>query len=93
MHLQSSLTYEPPSSSLAMAFTELQWPHLGSKHSRRPANLSSKKWTRILGCKLSDVIEEGPNAILNKSENAQPAIMAVSIMILRVLENEFRLQA
>lgn len=43
----------------------------------------------ILGCKLSDIIADGPNAILNKSENAQPAIMAVSIMILRVLEQDF----
>lgn len=38
---------------------------------------------------MSDTIADGPSAILNKSENAQPAIMATSIMILRVLENEF----
>ena len=43
----------------------------------------------ILKCPLSQIIADGPNSILNKSENAQPAIMATSIMILRVLEREF----
>ncbi|KIV88305.1 hypothetical protein PV10_07999 [Exophiala mesophila] len=43
----------------------------------------------ILGCSLSTLIDQGPIAQLDKSENAQPAIMAVSIMILRVLEQEF----
>ncbi|KIW67555.1 hypothetical protein PV04_06799 [Phialophora macrospora] len=43
----------------------------------------------ILKCKLSTLIEEGPILHLDKTENAQPAIMAVSIMILRVLEQEF----
>lgn len=43
----------------------------------------------ILGCKLSTLIDEGPILHLDKSENAQPAIMAVSIMILRVLEKDF----
>lgn len=43
----------------------------------------------ILGCKLSTLIDEGPILQLDKSENAQPAIMAVSIMILRVLEKDF----
>ena len=38
---------------------------------------------------LSKVIEEGPNSKLTATENAQPAIMATSIMILRVLEEEF----
>ncbi|KAK5946399.1 hypothetical protein PMZ80_000542 [Knufia obscura] len=43
----------------------------------------------ILGVKLSEIIEEGPVSLLDKTENAQPAIMATSVMILRVLEQEF----
>lgn len=43
----------------------------------------------ILGYKLSDVIQEGPGRVLNLTPNAQPAIMATSILILRVLEKEF----
>lgn len=43
----------------------------------------------LLGYKLSKIIEEGPNRALKSTENAQPAIMATSILILRVLENEF----
>lgn len=38
---------------------------------------------------LSRIIAEGPNSALNATENSQPAIMATSIMILRVLEREF----
>ncbi|PWY93844.1 malonyl CoA-acyl carrier protein transacylase [Aspergillus sclerotioniger CBS 115572] len=43
----------------------------------------------ILGFKLSQILSEGPNAELNKTENSQPAIMATSILILRILEEEF----
>jgi len=43
----------------------------------------------ILKCNLSKTIEDGPQFLLDKTQNAQPAIMAVSIMILRVLEKEF----
>ncbi|KAL3473735.1 acyl transferase/acyl hydrolase/lysophospholipase [Aspergillus californicus] len=43
----------------------------------------------ILGFRLSQIISEGPNSELNKTENSQPAIMATSIMILRILESEF----
>ena len=43
----------------------------------------------ILKTKLSEVIIEGPNTKLNETENAQPAIMATSVMILRILEQEF----
>lgn len=43
----------------------------------------------ILGFKLSQVISDGPSTHLNQTENAQPAIMAVSILILRILESEF----
>lgn len=38
---------------------------------------------------LTKIISEGPNSTLTATENAQPAIMATSIMILRVLEREF----
>ncbi|KAL8711352.1 MAG: hypothetical protein Q9220_004249 [cf. Caloplaca sp. 1 TL-2023] len=43
----------------------------------------------ILHVPLSRIIAEGPNSALTATENAQPAIMATSIMILRVLEQEF----
>lgn len=43
----------------------------------------------LLGYKLSTIIEEGPNSKLTATENAQPAIMATSILILRILEHEF----
>ncbi|CAG7917237.1 unnamed protein product [Penicillium olsonii] len=42
-----------------------------------------------LGFKLSRVISEGPNSKLNRTENSQPAVMATSILILRILEKEF----
>lgn len=42
----------------------------------------------LLGYKLSKIIEEGPNNTLTSTENAQPAIMATSILILRILEQE-----
>ena len=38
---------------------------------------------------LSKIIADGPNSQLTATQNAQPAIMATSIMILRVLEREF----
>ncbi|KAL6158677.1 [acyl-carrier-protein] S-malonyltransferase [Exserohilum turcicum] len=38
---------------------------------------------------LTRVIESGTNAELTKTENAQPAIMATSILILRILERDF----
>lgn len=41
-----------------------------------------------LGQKLSSIIFEGPEDTLTLTENAQPAIMATSIAILRVLEKE-----
>ena len=43
----------------------------------------------ILSTPLSQIIAEGPNSTLTATQNAQPAIMATSIMILRVLEQEF----
>lgn len=47
----------------------------------------------IVGHKLSDVIQGGPGKVLNLTPNAQPAIMATSIMILRILEKEFGFRA
>ncbi|KAK5127532.1 hypothetical protein LTR85_006871 [Meristemomyces frigidus] len=38
---------------------------------------------------LSKIIADGPNSTLTATENAQPAIMMTSIIILRVLEQEF----
>lgn len=43
----------------------------------------------VLGFSLSRIITDGPNSKLNETENSQPAIMATSILILRVLEREF----
>ncbi len=43
----------------------------------------------LLGFPLSRTIAEGPNSTLTATANAQPAIMATSIMMLRVLEDEF----
>lgn len=43
----------------------------------------------ILGFRLSRLISEGPNSDLNKTENSQPAIMATSILILRILQESF----
>ncbi|KAI0144231.1 Mu homology domain-containing protein [Hypoxylon sp. NC0597] len=42
-----------------------------------------------MGYKLSDVIQNGPSRVLTATPNAQPAIMATSILILRILETEF----
>lgn len=42
-----------------------------------------------LGVPLTKIIADGPNSKLTATENAQPAIMATSIVILRVLEQEF----
>lgn len=43
----------------------------------------------ILGFRLSRTITDGPSSSLNKTENSQPAIMATSVLILRILEKEF----
>ncbi|MFM8992551.1 MAG: ACP S-malonyltransferase [Alphaproteobacteria bacterium] len=44
-----------------------------------------------LGQKLSRVMFEGPDGELVLTANAQPALMAVSVAVVRVLEQEFRL--
>jgi [acyl-carrier-protein] S-malonyltransferase len=43
----------------------------------------------ILDQKLSKIIFEGPAEELTKTQNAQPALMAFSIALVRVLEKEF----
>src|ERR1700761_3505102 len=42
-----------------------------------------------LGQKLSVLMREGPDEDLTLTENAQPALMAVSVAVMRVLEKEF----
>ena len=42
-----------------------------------------------LGRKLSDIIWGDDDAALTMTENAQPALMAVSMAVVRVLENDF----
>jgi malonyl CoA-acyl carrier protein transacylase len=42
-----------------------------------------------LNLPLTSIIESGTNAELTLTENSQPAIMATSILILRVMEREF----
>lgn len=44
---------------------------------------------QLMGYKLSDIIQNGPSKVLTQTTNAQPAIMATSIFILRILEREF----
>jgi [acyl-carrier-protein] S-malonyltransferase len=41
-----------------------------------------------LSQKLTDVMWEGPKDVLTLTENAQPALMAVSMAVMRVLEHE-----
>lgn len=43
----------------------------------------------ILGVNLSKIMFEGPSEELTKTENTQPALMAVSIALTTVLEKEF----
>lgn len=55
----------------------------------RICNPFLEEMDHILSTPLSKIIAEGPNSTLTATPNAQPAIMATSIMILRVLEQEF----
>lgn len=48
-----------------------------------------QKTDEILGVNLSKIIFEGPSEELTKTENTQPALMAVSIALTTVLEREF----
>lgn len=53
------------------------------------ANPILQEIDHLMGYKLSDVIQNGPSKNLTQTTNAQPAIMATSILILRILEKEF----
>jgi len=48
-----------------------------------------QKTDEILGVNLSKIMFEGPSDELTKTENTQPALMAVSIALTTVLEKEF----
>lgn len=53
-----------------------------------PARQVFEEVDTALGEKLSTVIFEGPQDTLTLTQNAQPALMAVSLAVLRVLETE-----
>jgi [acyl-carrier-protein] S-malonyltransferase len=53
-----------------------------------PARAVFEEVDGALGTKLSAVIFEGPIETLTLTENAQPALMAVSLAVMRVLEAE-----
>ena len=48
-----------------------------------------QKVDEILGVNLAKIMFEGPSDELTKTENTQPALMAVSIALITVLEKEF----
>ena len=48
-----------------------------------------KKVDEILGINLSKIMFEGPQDELIKTENTQPALMAVSVALIEVLEKDF----
>jgi [acyl-carrier-protein] S-malonyltransferase len=52
------------------------------------ARLVFEEVDEALGQRLSSLMFEGPEADLTLTENAQPALMAVSIAVLRVMETE-----
>src|SRR6187399_1866681 len=53
-----------------------------------PAQRIFEEVDEALGSKLSTIIFEGPAETLTLTENAQPALMAVSLAVMRVLETE-----
>jgi [acyl-carrier-protein] S-malonyltransferase len=53
-----------------------------------PARQVFQEVDEALGAKLSGIIFEGPQDTLTLTENAQPALMAVSLALIRVLEAE-----
>jgi len=53
-----------------------------------PARLVFEEVDAALGERLSDIIWNGPADTLMLTENAQPALMAVSLAVMRVLEAE-----
>ena len=46
-----------------------------------------------LSKKLSDIIFNGPNEKLTLTENAQPAIMTISMAVIKVLEIDFKISS
>ena len=54
-----------------------------------PAREVFEEVDEALGQKLSVLMRDGPEAELTLTENAQPALMAVSLAVVRVLEKEF----
>ncbi len=48
-----------------------------------------KKVDEILGINLTKIMFEGPQEELTKTENTQPALMAVSIALIEILEKDF----
>jgi [acyl-carrier-protein] S-malonyltransferase len=53
-----------------------------------PARALFEEVDAALGSKLSAIIFEGPAEMLTLTENAQPALMAMSLAVMRVLEAE-----
>jgi [acyl-carrier-protein] S-malonyltransferase len=53
-----------------------------------PARAVFEEVDAALGSKLSAIIFEGPTETLTLTENAQPALMAMSLAVMRVLEAE-----
>lgn len=53
-----------------------------------PARAVFDEVDAALGERLSNIIWEGPGDVLTLTQNAQPALMAVSLAVLRVLEAE-----
>lgn len=55
----------------------------------RTAKPFVEEMDELMGYSLSTVIRDGPSTLLTQTPHAQPAIMATSVLILRVLESEF----
>ncbi|KAI8950018.1 Adaptor complexes medium subunit family-domain-containing protein [Xylaria longipes] len=55
----------------------------------RTASAILEEIDSYMGYKLSEIIQNGPSRVLTATPNAQPAIMATSILILRILEREY----
>ena len=44
----------------------------------------------LLNFKLSKIIFEGPNELLKLTENTQPSVMATSLAVVKVIEDELK---